>query len=148
MAWMGILDRHPTDAERDALNDEPRPGVWIQQLPNTEIGPGDGRELTQSETDALIACEIRSGMAGKLNVAEYDDLIGILQRFAPQGGMLTMERHDTADIDQRMAYQQRGGIHSFPLLRLLAFRLWGERDRAWGPDASQPVRRPTEARPS
>ncbi len=29
------------------------------------------------------------------------------------------------------ALDQRGGIHSDPLVRLLAFRAWGERERAW-----------------
>jgi hypothetical protein len=32
-----------------------------------------------------------------------------------------------------MACEQRGGIHSDPLVRLLAFRAWGDRDRSWRP---------------
>lgn len=34
-------------------------------------------------------------------------------------------------METATATGQRGGIHSDPLVRLLAFRAWGDRDRAW-----------------
>ena len=37
----------------------------------------------------------------------------------------------TATGEERIAWYQRGGIDSDPLVRLLAWRAWGDRDRQW-----------------
>lgn len=140
---MSLLDeRELTDEERVAIADEPRPGVWIEEhevfhkvrapLSQTtgkhievksEIERrGDGRALSQDYTDTLIATELYFASATDgydPGNAELLDIIG-----EPMDVVLM-------DVPVNKARQQRGGIHSDPLVRLLAFRAWGDRDRTW-----------------
>lgn len=143
---MSILaERELTDEERAAIADEPRPGVWIEedrifatinnqniisQRTGRAIPPirpsfdvrGDGRVLTQDEADQLIATELYFTTAAPgfdPSNAELLDIVG-----EPMDVVIM-------DVPVRSARQQRGGIHSDPLVRLLAFRAWGERDRRW-----------------
>lgn len=123
---MTLLDeRELTAAERQAIADEPRPGVWIDTVvtvkvdgPPIEVRPNvsDGRTLTQDETDTMIARELfrersTSDQETKRLVSTW------LTRGIYFNGVEPT--------------QQRGGIHSDPLVRLLAYRAWGERDRQW-----------------
>ena len=126
---MSLLEqRDLTDEERAASADEPRPGVWIEERdrPADLHGDilvdrrGDGRTLTQEETDILVACELH--MTAPLSSS--GELHAIL------GEVAALIMIDEQRLSQH-AYQQRGGIHSDPLVRLLAFRVWGERDRRW-----------------
>jgi hypothetical protein len=114
---MTILDERPlTDAERAAIADEPRPGVWVQ---NDRSFPGDGRALSQHETDRLIVGELH----------RMPDQFGQAELVAVVGWPVAI-KFDT-DKGKQHAFEQRGGLHSDPLVRLLAFRAWGDRDRAW-----------------
>lgn len=128
---MTLLDsRDIAPEERAAVADEPRPGVWVQEeivkdvLVNrygdrleTEIGRrqiGDGRALDQHQTDQAIVFELMSLAGDDLELIK--EVAGGLRPFA---------------LNDRTVTEQRGGIHSDPLVRLLAFRAWGDRDRAW-----------------
>jgi hypothetical protein len=105
-------------AEREAIADEPRPGVWRQSVGLFEPGakvPGDDRALTQDQTDCLIACELER----RHDV--HHSLLATWRRSV----QMTLDRGGCT------AREQRGGIHSDPLVRLLAYRAWGDRDRRW-----------------
>lgn len=130
---MTILDeRELTDEERAAIADEPRPGVWIEEGGGSHIGNnggvsfttkiGDGRVLTQVQTDTLIACEIVSRHTTAAGGSS--SLVAELLKVVGACAVVALER----TIEAR---QQRGGIHSDPLVRMLAFRAWGDRDRTW-----------------
>lgn len=109
-------ERELTDAERAAIADEPRPGVWIEQYDFKHFTDADGRPLSQHQTDRLIAFELSLVTKGR-DMPELERIAGAL---------------DDVDLGaQHAATSQRGGIHSDPLVRLLAFRAWGDRDRAW-----------------
>jgi hypothetical protein len=118
-----LLERDLTAEERQAIADEPRPGVWIQdaQGPGYSMQPtGDGRALTQHETNILIGLELWMG-------SHYPDNHDIEAALGYRGSTTI----DLPDIEGGFAFQQRGGIHDDPLIRLIAFRKWGERDRRW-----------------
>lgn len=112
-----LLDeRELSGDERQAVADEPRPGVWIEHGPD-----GDGRSLSQEDTDALIGRELYRCC--------QTNLLGMLTSIA---GPLREIRFDLpGPMGSTRAIQQRGGISSDPLVRLLAYRAWGERDRQW-----------------
>jgi hypothetical protein len=101
---------HPPTAnvagERSALLDFVRPGSWF--------GAGwdpDGRMLTPEQTDYAIIYMLHQ-LTDPLDAAELRCITGPLQSAA--------------------TYQcQSGGIHHDPLVRLLAFRAWGDRHRYW-----------------
>ena len=111
-----------TDAERAAVADHERPGVWLETAAADDRDPvdfgGDGRAFSQHETDALIAFELH----------ERSDAAARAELVAAVGPILPVRLVDAAFAT---ASQQRGGLHSDPLLRLLAYRAWGDRDRAW-----------------
>lgn len=126
---MGILDeRELTDAERAAMADEPRPGVWLEEhviltADQNNGSPvvdrrGDGRRLDQAQTDSAIA----AALFRNADRVESNDVLGVVVASLSGGTKIDGKQHAT---------DQRGGIHSDPLVRLLAFRAWGERDRAW-----------------
>lgn len=101
-------------AERLYLDDEPRPGSWFGDT------GADGRMLTQRETDLLVRAEL---LHVSLVSTEWKDVLGTGLRIRLQG-----------DNETVGAGQQRGGIDSDPLVRLLAFRVWRDRDRSWFED--------------
>jgi len=106
---MTLLDaRELTAEERAAVADEPRPGVWI----DAKNWANDGRVLSQEDTDVAIVTELWASTAGNARAHEA----------------LRDAVHPWLDDS---TYTQRGGIHSDPLVRLLAYRAWGERDRRW-----------------
>lgn len=144
---MTLLDeRELSDAERLAIADEPRPGVWIEEHEvyvklathplsaqtgePIEVKPeidrsGDGRTLTQHETDVLIVREL---WRRTQNGATFPVSAELHSAVLPWLGPMLL---DTDGGKYRSeAYQQRGGLHSDEVVRLLAFRAWGERDRA------------------
>jgi hypothetical protein len=100
-------------AEREAIDDEPRPGSWFGD------GRADGRMLTQGLTDLLIRAELRAATPRTASAATVAELTGIL------GDMTHL------DLGRGRATCQRGGVDSDPLVRLLAFRAWRNRDRRW-----------------
>jgi hypothetical protein len=99
-------------AERAAIACLERPGTWCGDL------GGDGRLLTQEQTDYLIRRELLeiSDAAGR---AELRRAIGRVPRVI------------IPVPPNWVASRQRGGIDSDPLVRLLAYRAWGDRDRYW-----------------
>jgi hypothetical protein len=106
--------RDLTPDERSAHDELPRPGVWAGE------GGADLRALTQDETDGLIRRMLYAAAAP----GEHDELVaavgmprGILVLAPPPG--------------RKAAHSQRGGIDSDPLVRLLAYRAWGDRDQRW-----------------
>jgi hypothetical protein len=99
-----IDERDLTDEERAAIADEPRPGRWALS----------SRELSQHGTDVAIVAELwRDWRNGP-----------IYEIVAPW-----LTHSDETTVSGGYHAQQRGGNHSDPLVRLLAFRAWGNRDR-------------------
>jgi hypothetical protein len=113
-------DREVTPDERAAIADEPRCGVWVQSVPNTSHCAGDGRALDQAQTDVLIVNELHRCPEAYADQSALVAAVGW-----PQKTMFSIGGFE------KLAYSQRGGIHSDPLVRLLAFRAWGDRDRTW-----------------
>ena len=116
MSILGDHDHELTAEERAAIADEARPGVWIENGLD-----GDGRELTQDQTDALIGRELYRQCPS--------DQLGTLTSIA--GPLRETRMEYPGPHGAITALTQRGGIHSDPLVRLLAFRAWGDRDRRW-----------------
>jgi hypothetical protein len=129
---MSILD--PTghvDNERAAVAMTERPGYWDADL------AADGRQLSQFETDTLICAELWfSRPLAEICGDGSDELRAILGEPCFIALVMGSERRPY----QVPARVQRGGIHSDPLIRLLAFRAWAWRDIDW-------VRTPTQAAP-
>jgi hypothetical protein len=116
------------DAERAAMEETERPGTWFGD------DGADGRWLTQEQTDMLVRAELWrhavrhvTGLPDALN-EELRGIIGELRMLE-----LSTETGDGYSVRRRSrrASQQRGGIDSDPLVRLLAWRAWGDRDRFW-----------------
>lgn len=108
---------------RAVVADDPRPGVWVQDAPGSNQptqSVGDRRALTQAETDALIRAEL----AAVARADEREEVIRIVGE--PEAQHLLRPAMECV-----YAIQQRGGIDSDPLIRLLAYRAWGDRDRRW-----------------
>lgn len=116
-----------------AAAQSPRPGRWyeggevlvvnepdgrrlfvVEDLRKT---PGDGRLLSQADTDYLITVEIHRAIA-PLNM---DAMLACWHR-------LPWPKHDGSDHATWMGIAQRGGLHTDPLARAIALALWGERD--------------------
>lgn len=119
-----LLNRDITPEDLEAERDVPRPGVWAGEERS------DLRALTQDETDTLI----RHGLWWRATWGSKDDpsetidevarlllALGFRPGTIPTGVRFGME----------MGYHQRGGIDSDPLVRVLARRAWGDRDRTW-----------------
>lgn len=106
-----------TSEERDAHDEDPRPGVWAGQIGQYYGAEeqGDLRVLTQDQTDRLIRLELLVEHY-RLERSEVKRMVGHLLQ--PHG-------------DDILMVNQRGGIDSDPLVRLLAYRAWGDRDRRW-----------------
>lgn len=124
---MSLLDeRALTAAEREAIGDEPRPGVWIEECnsPPNDNGDifadshGDARILDQHETDSLIAYELLDCVLVGADRARLREIVTLASPI------------QLAYSNVTAATQQRGGLHSEPLVRLIAYRAWGNRDRA------------------
>jgi hypothetical protein len=125
-----LLDaRELTADELEAIADEPRPGVWIEEhevfhnVGSTIQREGDGRALTQHETDLLIVRELWNDHAA--STRPLQDAVAAWLR----PPMVRLEA-DERSI-RGVAHEQRGGTHSDPLVRLLAHRAWGDRDQRW-----------------
>ncbi len=112
-AWI-LLDRPLTPEERAAHDEDPRPGVWAGQLGS------DLRAFSQEETDALI----RRELLDSATIADQDVLRSLV------GDPAVVDTGRTAGVNP-WARCQRGGIDSDPMVRLLAYRSWGERDQQW-----------------
>lgn len=152
---MSILDsRDVTPEERRAIDDVERPGVWrwqnpepaqlrrlrrVQQERHVErVGDVDEHALTQHETDVLICAELWQRLLGDALLAnvyslaqQIEDVLG-QQRVVSITVAYQPDTSSTVRTRQVLAYEQRGGIHSDPLVRLFAYRTWGDRDRIWG----------------
>ncbi len=119
-----LPDRPLTPEERAAHDEDPRPGVWAGE------GGADLRALTQEETDTLIRIDV-------LRCAGFDDYMDVLASVGLAGHETTGRElpgqfgMGIALADGVRATRQRGGIDSDPLVRLLAYRAWGDRDRQW-----------------
>jgi hypothetical protein len=130
-----LPDRPLTPEERAAHDEEPRPGVWAGE------SHADLRKLTQEETDVFIRAEL--WYAELRPPAEQAELTAVLGE--PWHIKLTRPRtsHDGPGPEPWVmpAASQRGGIDSDPLVRLLAYRAWGDRDRSWFELRGLPPRR-------
>jgi len=113
-----LAERPVTDDERAAVADDPRSGIWAGE-PNA-----DRRVLTQDQTDTLIRAELFAHLRVG-DVAAWKELVGFVGE--PRVVELKVGGPQLAVI----CHAQRGGIDSEPLVRLLAFRAWGDRDRWW-----------------
>ncbi len=109
-------------AERAAIADEPRPGTL---LGGEDLDDSVRRTFTQDETDGLI----RSELVARASPSDRDEMLGICGE--PRALVLLSTQHPALHVAPVM---QRGGIDSDPLVRLLAFRAWGDRDRRWFED--------------
>jgi hypothetical protein len=89
----------------------------------------DFRALTQDETDALIRAEL----VLSATAAQRDEVVRAVGKpcavdlgNAHRDGGGGLQAHGIL-----FAHCQRGGIDSDPLVRVLARRAWGDRDRQW-----------------
>jgi hypothetical protein len=107
-----LPDRPLTPAERSAHDEDPRQGVWVKDQ------GADLRKLTQDQTDSLIRRELwqEASSRGEDDMGEIEASLG---------------KPRAVDLGVRIASCQRGGIDSDPMVRLLAYRAWGDRDRQW-----------------
>ncbi len=103
-----------TPEERAAHDEDPRPGAWAGER------GADLRRLSQDETDILIRRELIDAAA----LAELDDVERACGS-PPRTRTVTLQ----ANGEDRRVTRQRGGLDSDPLVRLLAYRAWGDRDR-------------------
>lgn len=113
-----LLDRAPTPEDLEAERETPRSGLWAGE------NGADLRKLTQEETDLLIRHEL-----WVMAKTEEGDAV-----LAACGGSAEVLLGVTLDRDGPIpvhASRQRGGIDSDPLVRILARRTWGDRDRRW-----------------
>lgn len=108
-------------AEREAIAQPERPGRWYGDY------DADARMLTQHETDTLIRLEIWNTRPEQATDELAKELLDAL------GGLAVLLPPECTDAagQLRAMLHQRGGIDSDPLVRLLAFRTWGDRDRRW-----------------
>jgi hypothetical protein len=109
-----LAARELTPEERSARDEDPRPGVWAGQL------YWGGCALTQEQSDTLLRAELIACTTSEER-AEFARLVHeplVLRVNQPGSGVA-------------VAHVQRGGIDSDPLIRLLAYRAWGDRDRRW-----------------
>jgi len=110
-----LPDRALTPEERAAHDEDPRPGLWAGE----SVPWCDFRRLTQEQTNALIRAELCETASS----AEKRDVVRAC-------GGEPVRVHIALKHDPRWPiYRQRGGIDSDPLVRLLAYRAWGDRDR-------------------
>jgi hypothetical protein len=114
-----LAERPVTDEERAAVADDPRPGVWAGD-PSADL-----RALTQDQTDALV----RRGLFEAMEVRDYETLRELAQIIGEPRATHALSN----SIPPRPVAigAQRGGIDSDPVVRLLAYRAWGDRDRRW-----------------
>lgn len=111
---LALLDHPPTDADRMAEQDEPRPGMR---------GDLYWRKLTQHETDCLIRGELARIAESTGSPEDLDAIMAITGQSPPA---LFTRTSDGCTLTI-----QRGGIDSDPRVRILAYRAWGDRDRRW-----------------
>lgn len=106
------------DAERMAIAMTERPGFWVGDRDS------DGRTLDQHDTDLLICSEVWLTRS----LLEILDAAGAELR-----GALGEPYMIAMIIGRRKCRgtMQRGGIHSDPLVRMIAFRAWNRRDIDW-----------------
>ncbi|MEO7731475.1 MAG: hypothetical protein ABIY55_10915 [Kofleriaceae bacterium] len=122
-----LLDSDPDTVERDreAEREEPRAGVWGGEIDS------DLLRLTQDQTDLLIRSEL-------LALARASERAELLRAFGePEGGWrgginVPWSGCSASTVaETRTASVQRGGLDADPLVRVLAARAWGDRDRRW-----------------
>ncbi|HEX4416524.1 MAG TPA: hypothetical protein VH165_01435 [Kofleriaceae bacterium] len=111
-----LVARDLTPGERAAQDDEPRPGMWADE-PRTDLRP-----LTQDETDALVRSELRRR-------CPRDERATLVDMLGGQDALSAALRNASGGAPH--AGLQRGGIDSDPVVRMLAYRAWGDRDRRW-----------------
>ncbi|HEY0987514.1 MAG TPA: hypothetical protein VGD80_10705 [Kofleriaceae bacterium] len=119
----GIAPSQAPALELRALEDAPLPGSWYGDE------GADGRMLDQEQTDLLVRAELWLLHGERLETGQEDELRDILGE--PRLAALSDGRMHGHLI---RATRQRGGTDSDPLVRLLAFRTWGDRDRRWFED--------------
>ena len=109
-------DHDLTPDERAAHDEDPRSGSCFG------TDGADSYLISQGDTDILIRVELWS-RASPTARGQLEELIGV-PRWRP--GCITDPMVPTT--------YQRGGIDSDPLVRMLAYRAWGDRDRRWFED--------------
>lgn len=122
-----FADRQLTLAERAAHDEDPRPGIWAGEA------AADLRKLSQNETDILVTSSMWRTIALSSSIFMLDEERAMLEAAIGRHAMMSLPRL-TAHLKPQQyikATTQRGGIHSDPLVRLLAFRAWGDRDQKW-----------------
>lgn len=114
---MTSLLTDPVDHEREAEQREPRPG-WVMFDTETPL------RVDQDDTERLIASEL-------LSLAMFDEVDDLTRLIGSPMG-IWVDAADTAGPGYRQIVQrQRGGISTDPLVRVLAYRAWGDRDHSW-----------------
>src|SRR5689334_16335453 len=133
MSSVPILEeRDLADDERAITAEEARPGVWVEEYSGFRGRPrvvGDGRLLTQFQTDCLIVIELLDTAIGRPEEARVQETVRSI--YPSTTAMPRLTWFDRGFTRMAVARRQRGGIHSEPVIRLLAFRAWQHRDRKW-----------------
>ena len=129
---------------RPDIADIPRPGFWAGRREETYVAgqpfwvldaAGDGRILTQEQTDILITTELWShigwGRSRRVDAALAEILGGEYIRAGIWGARhlaLFPTRLGFAHGPHTTPTRQRGGIHTSAAVREIAWNVWGDRD--------------------
>lgn len=115
--------------EQSAHDDPPRRGVWIHPArEGSRFTVGDGRFLSQTETNTLIVTELLA-TAGA-------EICEIIRHHVGEPPRLEFINDEGTAV---RATAQRGGLHDDPLVRTLAHSVWRDRDRDWWTVSGQMV---------
>jgi hypothetical protein len=127
-----LTDHALTDEERAAHDEEPRTGIVPQA--QGAFSEWAGGKLTQDATDTLIRTEL-------LSLVRAGERAEVLRAIGGDPSLVFIRSVFHHDKHLVVSYQ-RGGIDSDPLVRLLAYRAWGDRDQRWF-DGREPRNRAT-----
>lgn len=117
-----VLPLAHTDEERVAIRMASRPGLWL----GSDLA--DGRALTQDQTDAMVRFEIeRTAALGP--TAQHRAIRDAIGEPVDLEMDVAVDRYE--HVARTRAVSQRAGVDSDPLVRLLAYRIWGLRDERW-----------------
>lgn len=112
-------------SEQDTVRMTPRPGVLYRSEWASDVVAAT--PLTQLQTDGAIRSEVWAMVSSRLT----RDTIRNAAAALSVGTREYESMQELARPFGATVIHQRGGIDSDPLVRLLAYRAWGDRDQRW-----------------